>query len=631
MADTTGNQNRVIATNGTSHVAMTMGPTDVCKLPNNVPVPFPNFISAKGNLQKGTTNTKIANQPVWIQRSNLGPTSNPPHAGVNKGVASGTYRGIAKATGFSKDVQMEGQFVVRTGDPTTQNKANTTGSVAGSNMMPQVEAQDAYKKLLCTITKLEGKCGHGRELGPPPGAAKNTESNYLEILLGDTVEFTSTRENLITRVVDPGCEKGIHTHWEAKTTGQSWKEQAKGAVLGPPEVEKKDSLKVYKLGGKLTDEDGSVTVGKTKSEESDVKDYTRRNRMKSPKPEDDGFLGTPSENVTAKNSSGNWAHDGAVTNKGDKAEQERRDKANFKRKITGLIKDAALFWDAAAHPRVITVESSACSGKKAATIKCFPKDKLEVSLFDEKVTAAVEKVQSFLKLVERSTSFFGWPAKIEFLKDPKLNFGIEYKELTADKPEKSLPYNIGKVGPYWKVQCRRAWSLSFGFSPLIGGFAKGTAPIAAALPAVGPAVATVMKWIGAKGDFFMKLEIQFAPKGTITWTEYDVVTVDVSAEFTITFSAGIEIYVKVAEATVYGYLEGKVTFDNWGPRPGYLLACDMKGEIQLGVKGAATASFWGVKYSKDFDYKPECLKCGNKDPIMIPIRSKPASGGAASP
>ena len=113
--------------------------------------------------------------------------------------------------------------------------------------------------------------------------------------------------------------------------------------------------------------------------------------------------------------------------KGNAAEQERRDAANFKRKITGAIKDAALFWDASAHPRVITVEAAACSGKKAATIKCFPKDKLEVSLFDEKVTAAVEKIQSFLKLVERATSFLGWPAKLEFLKDPKLTFAIEYK------------------------------------------------------------------------------------------------------------------------------------------------------------------------------------------------------------
>jgi len=129
----------------------------------------------------------------------------------------------------------------------------------------------------------------------------------------------------------------------------------------------------------------------------------------------------------------------------------------------------------------------------------------------------------------------------------------------------------------------------------------------------------------------MKLEIQFAPKGTVTWTEYDDVTVNVSADLTVTFSAGIEVYVKVAEATVYGYIEGKISTEKWGPRPGYLLAFDMKGELQLGVKGAAKASFWGVEYSKDFNYKPECLKVGNKDPITVPVCPKPASGGASSP
>src|SRR5262245_14214824 len=153
MSDTTGNQDLAIATNGTSHVAMTMGPTDTCKLPNNVPVPFPNFIAVKGNLKDGTTNTFIANQPVWIQRSYLGPVSDPAHAGVNTGVGSGTYRGIARATSWSKDVQKEGQFVVRTNDSTSQNNNNTSGKVLGSPLAGTADANDEYQKKLCTITK----------------------------------------------------------------------------------------------------------------------------------------------------------------------------------------------------------------------------------------------------------------------------------------------------------------------------------------------------------------------------------------------------------------------------------------------------------------------------------------------
>src|SRR4051812_39583979 len=98
MSDTSGNTDLTIATNGTSHIAMTLGATDVCKLPNNIPVPFPNWIKSQGMLHAGTTNTSIDNQPVWIQHSYLGPPSDPAHAGINKGVCSGTYRDIARAT-----------------------------------------------------------------------------------------------------------------------------------------------------------------------------------------------------------------------------------------------------------------------------------------------------------------------------------------------------------------------------------------------------------------------------------------------------------------------------------------------------------------------------------------------------
>lgn len=630
MSDTTGNQNLAVATNGTSHVPMTNGPTDVCKLPNNVPSPFLNFIAVKGNLQDGTTNTFIANQPVWIQRSYIGPTSDPAHPGVNKGVGSGTYRGIAKATSWSKDVQKEGQFVVRTNDATTQNNANTTGTVLGSPLAGSVDAQDAYKKLLCTITKLEGKCGHGRELGPPPGSKPGAEANYLEILLGDKVEFISTRENLVTKAIDPGCEKAVHTHWKATKTGDSWKGTAIGAakdVVGMEvESEEKDALKKYTLEGPLVG-GSAVTVGKTTSKTANVTDHARRERIKEPVG-GGGVLGVDASTVTAKNSSGTWAHGDAVTHK--VAPDSNADK--IKAKVIGGLKDAALMWDATAHPRIVTVDATACSGTKTATIKCLPKDKVEVELFDDSVKAAVNAVKKVLQLVERATSFFGWPARIQFLENPKLQFVIEYKELTADKPAKSVPFGLGTLGPYYKVQCRRSWKLEMSFSPLIGGYAKFTAPIAAALPLVGSAAATLLKWVGAKGDVFVKIELNFAPKGSIAWDEYDEISIAItSTEFTLTFSLGVEIYIKVAELTVYAFIEGKLSFENWGPRPGVLIACDMKGEVQLGAKGAAKATFWGKTYSKDIEYKPECLKVGNSVPLMIPIKPKPSSGGAASP
>ena len=572
MSDTSGNQDLAIATNGTTHVAMTMGPTDVCKLPNNVPAPFPNFIKSSGNLQNGTTNTFIANQPVWIQRSNLGPTSDPAHPGVNKGVASGTYRGIARATSWSKDVQKVGEFVVRTNDSTTQNNANTVGSVMGSPLAGKVNAQDKNRTDLCTVTKLEARCGHGRDMGPPPGAKKDDEPNYLEVLGSDTVTFVSTREDIIHKVIDPGCEAGVHTHWDATRTGGM---DAAGAQ-GAPRDEHQDALKTYVLGQSLTGDPNSQAA---------VKDA--REALKTP------------PGVDAK-----------------------------------MVKDltqAAVLWDAIAHPVIITVEASACSGKKAATIKVLPKDKFTFDLFDDSVKAGVEWLKKLLNLVERTTSFFGQPVVIKFLEKPKLTFTIQYKELTADKPAKEMPFSLGTLGPYYKVQVRRSWKLELSFSPLIEGTAKFTAPIAAAIPAVGSAAATILKWVGAEGNVFVQIEVSFSPCGSVTWDEYDVIVCDIKGVLRTVFSIGVEIKITVATMSVQGYIDGTVTFDNWGPRPGLLIACDMKGVLQLGVKGAAKASFWGISYSADFDYRPECLKWGNKDPVVIPFRKKPSSGGASSP
>lgn len=626
MSDTAGNQDLAIATNGTSHVATTMGPTDVCKLPNNVPAPFPNFIATSGNLKNGTTNTFVANKPVWIQRSYLGPTSDPGHPGVNKGVASGTYRGIARATSWSKDVQKEGQFVVRTNDSTTQNNANTSGMVAGSPLAGKVSNDDAYQQKLCTLTILEGKCKHGRALGPPPGAKKDEESNYLEILKGDFVEFTSTREDIVHHTKDPGCVKGIHTHWEATKTGGSWKDAAIGGAksvvgLDPPTHEAKDALKVYRLGGALTGE-SSVKVGDLKSKKSNVNDFSRRERLKIPK--DAGPLGKVADDVKTKDSTGKWAHGDAVTHK----VAPDSNAAKLGSKALSTIAQAAVMWDAAAHPAIVTVEASACSGKKTATIKIMPSDKVKVDLFDDSVKAGVNWLRRLLGLVERATSFFGQPARIQFLESPKLTFSIEYKELTADKPVRPGPFGIGTVGPHWKVQCRRAWQLEFSFSPLIGGYAKFTVPIATVLPVAGSAVATLLKWVGARGDFFLKIEIAFAPKGSISWNEYDEWAVSVSdGELSLTFSIGVEIYVTVAEVSVYGYVEGKLWFEKWGPRPGYLLAVDMKGQIQLGAKGAAKANFWGKTYSKDIEYKPDCLKFGGDGAVTLGIRKQPGGAG----
>lgn len=695
MGDTSGNTNLAIATNGSSHVATTMGPTDVCKLPNGTPAPFPNFIKAQGNLLDGTTMTSIQSQPVWIQKSKLGPVSQPPHAGVAKGVCSGTYCDVAKATSWSKDVQKEGQYIVRTGDSTTQNKANTVGVVAGSPLAAKAAADDEYKKKMCTIVKLVGKCGHGRELGPKPGSKPGAESNYLEILKGDFVDFEATRENAVDAGQKPKCTPGIHTEWYARVLSKSWWDQtvdtakhaavqglkgagsgavsgALGAAGGGPNAMLAGALSGAGQGGKAgvvsgvkdglngklpaTEaaqqraqagllEKGAGAVGATGVESWMAE---RREKAGDKFHLGDKLTGESNPDVTKKMgatgqtvgnfadrevlqqpASGTVAADkvgsgpvGANTALGDAKKTQEAAKPGAI--PWGTIKDAILMWDATVHPRRVSVEAMACSGKKAAEILVLPSHTVTVQLFNESVKAKVQKIKEALKLVELAASAFKQPARITFLENPSLAIKIAYKELKQDKPARKV-LKVFDVGPHYKVQCRRNWTLEASLKPVVGGYLKFTTPILNALGVVGAAIAWVIKLVGAEGNFFLKVELNLEVTGKISWDEYDEVDASITPEMVLTFSAGAEIYVRVAEVTLYGYIEGKISFEKWEPRPGFLLTCEAKGAVQAGVKGSAKANWWGKTYSYEVDWKPSWLKYEAENGVRIPVLAAPGA------
>jgi hypothetical protein len=123
------NHRRFVCTKGTPHVAVSRAP-DLCFVPGNpVAQPFPNHVETNKLAKGATTSTFIAGQPIWTKAGELGPPSEPAHAGVNKGKKSGTYRGEATASTYSKDLFAEGEPVVRSFDRTKQNHDNTHGEV----------------------------------------------------------------------------------------------------------------------------------------------------------------------------------------------------------------------------------------------------------------------------------------------------------------------------------------------------------------------------------------------------------------------------------------------------------------------------------------------------------------------
>ncbi|HZO12344.1 MAG TPA: PAAR-like domain-containing protein [Polyangiaceae bacterium] len=139
MARTTSNEDRHVVTKGSDHEAYATEP-DVCRPPGGSPQPFPNWVNSS-KLKKGeTVITFIDGESIWTSIGELGPLSEPAHAGTAGGVVSGTYRFEARPTSFSRDLFFEGNAAVRAFDTTTQNHGNTIGLVIPSELADELRA-----------------------------------------------------------------------------------------------------------------------------------------------------------------------------------------------------------------------------------------------------------------------------------------------------------------------------------------------------------------------------------------------------------------------------------------------------------------------------------------------------------
>lgn len=97
--------------------------------PPGVPVPYPNTAFAKDTTD-GSKNVKISGQEVMLKNKSYFKTSTGDEAGAaaKKGVITSTNKGKAYFIGWSMDVKVEGENVVRHLDQTTNNHASPTAN-----------------------------------------------------------------------------------------------------------------------------------------------------------------------------------------------------------------------------------------------------------------------------------------------------------------------------------------------------------------------------------------------------------------------------------------------------------------------------------------------------------------------
>lgn len=116
-----------VATSGTDHAAVSE--TDMI-IPDgsSEAVPYVNVARSKDVLTTAMK-TFIHGAKVWTEGSIIPASTEAPEAPPGVGEASGTWRKEGRAIATCHTVRVEGQKVIRLGDPTVQNHENCTGEV----------------------------------------------------------------------------------------------------------------------------------------------------------------------------------------------------------------------------------------------------------------------------------------------------------------------------------------------------------------------------------------------------------------------------------------------------------------------------------------------------------------------
>jgi hypothetical protein len=578
MSDTTSNQKRVVATKGTAHIPKTSGATDIGINPaNGAQAPFPNQVPM-ALLKPGTSNTFIADKPIWTKPHQVGPVSAPVKAPFIIGKSSGTHIEEAKATSYSSDVFAEGSAVVRTNDTTTQNHGNTVGYVDGSALGGKPGEDESFLKSQCTIIELtgeneaDGEAEDGfsvgvkkvaRQLGYPGKKEPGVPPYYIEILSSTEVTFKAVRKDVTKpSPANPKCWRGgTHTKWLAKRTGE-------GACDAEP-LEGKDEYTVPEALTKLL-------IG-NKEERTVPKGLNSRE------------IGTPKETEHVSDLHRNRPGNSNLSVKESKS-------AEVEGILTSLEAVFAyfLYW---AMPVNINVQAISCGGSRNAQIRVFPAAKVEVKVaFEHEVDvnltnsgkmksgqkamaaarATINKLRGIEWLVKKFAELSKKNVSVKFCSNMEVSFEVQFKPCAEDKTGRSgKEYTTAHVGMPWKVGLETPVLLGIEveFEISVLNFVG---------PGICEAAATGLRRIGVKADIVFKASINVPLSVSIGADEYGFFTstgveVALKPELSVFLAVGSGINLFKIGVRFPGSLSAAFTVSD---KPKVLMQLQPKGELK---------------------------------------------------
>lgn len=594
MASETVNEDLMIVTQGSDHVADSEKPTDECLLIDKTTVKgFRNYIKTSACSNKeATQKTFIRSARIIHSESRIGqthgwvPSFDDDFSGWGGGINNGNvfFRHANDLKGsHSKNVKVEGKWIVRTNDETEQNNANCKGKFVEGDGGISEEDLEALLSKGCTIESVTMKCEH-----------RETNIARLSVLEGDKVTITAVHVNdaevekearakpqcqvprrkkegklpedakehvyyRVTRSAYPATSwrdafpaltkeiTGIEITLESEWLGEAPEEEG---------IDPGDDGKVIHD----SDEKLGIVRGAPSLEGARMMRDQRNNPAQTPeqatrgRAEVDAALQRDMENRSLREDIANRNREGMQQRRDrEEAREEKLEKGREKTesvlKSAGMILTtyAALKEVFFAKPIEIKVEALACAGAKPVTIAAYPPGAYSINLLELKefktafiaIKDAITKIRSFLELID------GAKAKEE-------GAGAEGAEAEgADAEEEAgLAINAGRFTiTIWilkditanlsvqfreltrdstadeapgrkKHEVHRAFSLELASERLIGIQFAYSIPVTYVLGAFGAVAQKFLDNVGADLSFKFEVELSASLRGAFTHDEY---------------------------------------------------------------------------------------------------------------
>lgn len=668
MSSKTVNEDLLIVTQGSKHLCDTQKPTDLCFLiDKKTVVPYRNYIptSACDNAQ-ATQKTLIRGFRIVHNKSRIGqdhgatPSADDNFQGFGGGVANGQvfYKHANDYPGdHSKNVRVEGQWIVRTDDETQQNKRNCTGKFREGDGGITEDELEALLDKGCTVESVSMVCEH-----------RDTTVDRIGVLEGDVVTVTMVHVN--DAEVEPApraipvCQvprrKGegklpadakVHPYFRVTRSAYpktSWREAlpaktedipgttikiGKDWIGAGPKKETPSKSEIAKDPGEKpkTTYDSNKKLGEVKG--APPLEGARMLRDQ----KEDG-TGIPAQQARGREeANAALARDMELRQMRESivqaerqriqeklAAQKARDEAMDKGRenTQSVIKAGAIaistyyalkevFY---AKPVEVKVEALACAGAKPTTIAAYPPGSYGVNLLDLKefVTAfkaikdTIAKVRDFLKKIdgageqeegagaEVAITAGRFAIAIWVLKQAAAEMSVEFRELTRDSvAPKEAP---GRK----KHEVFRAYMLDLKMERLVGIKFSYSVPLTYAAGAIGAFAQKLLDKVGADLSFKFDIELNAGVSGRFEFDEYGKIIWGRKAAVTPTvkFTLSLNAAARGFSLTIGATATWKPTLELDAPpdQPLVVQRLVSKVEIKWFVKASVNILGWTVDW-----------------------------------